>query len=161
MAKLRCKTTQLCISPPASPEQISSKDAPCSLRSKSKLKLSNTPLVQLDLGQPVQVIIPTLLPSLKRKKVVLRESMGAMIILGRLRDNKEDSESSDIDDSVVQFVREREVDPIVQQQLIVVIRNTWAIPGSREIFEKGIVSKSSGIGRRSIITERSVVEADL
>ncbi|KAK6793584.1 hypothetical protein RDI58_007037 [Solanum bulbocastanum] len=58
------------------------------------------------------------------------------------RDTQKYSDPSNIDDSVVLFVREGEADPVVQQQLIDIIRNTWEIPRSRNIFEKEIASKS-------------------
>ncbi|KAK6776069.1 hypothetical protein RDI58_027070 [Solanum bulbocastanum] len=66
------------------------------------------------------------------------------------RDNQEDIDASNSNDTIVQFVQEREFDQVFQHQLIEVIRNMWAIPGSRTIFESGILSKSSGIGWRRL-----------
>ncbi|KAH0715133.1 hypothetical protein KY284_008038 [Solanum tuberosum] len=76
-------------------------------------------------------------------------------------DNQEDIDAFDSNDTIVQFVQKRESDQVFQHQLIEVIHNTWAIPGSRTIFESGILSKSSGIGRRSIVPKNRIVEVDL
>ncbi|KAG5598917.1 hypothetical protein H5410_030287 [Solanum commersonii] len=70
------------------------------------------------------------------------------------RDSQEDIDASDSGATVTKFVRERESNPVVQQQLIKVIHNTWVIPGSRTIFESGALSKFARIGRRPIIPEK-------
>ncbi|KAH0672812.1 hypothetical protein KY284_023899 [Solanum tuberosum] len=61
------------------------------------------------------------------------------------RDNQENSDSSEPNETLVQFIRQIEADLVMQQHLIDVFRRMWAIPGSREIYDNGILSKSGGI----------------
>ncbi|KAH0754771.1 hypothetical protein KY290_025041 [Solanum tuberosum] len=65
------------------------------------------------------------------------------------RDNQENSDSSEPNETLVQFIRQIEADLVMQQHLIDVFRRMWAIPGSREIYDNGILSKSGGIDGNS------------
>uniref|UniRef100_M1DZK6 Uncharacterized protein n=1 Tax=Solanum tuberosum TaxID=4113 RepID=M1DZK6_SOLTU len=73
------------------------------------------------------------------------------------RDCAEDNDNSDSDDIVENFFREGEVNLVVQQHLIDVILNTWAIHDSRAIFDSSISTKSSGIGKRPMVPESRIV----
>ncbi|KAH0685546.1 hypothetical protein KY290_017032 [Solanum tuberosum] len=159
MAKPRHKTTQLHVTPLASPEQSSSDEAHSSLGvhiARAVYHHNTTPSQSEEEEGGSE--------SEKGSDGTSRASVDdppTIKIEEEKRDTQEYSDTSNTDDSVVLLVREREADLVVQQQLIDIIQNTWAIRGSRKIFEKGIVSKSSVIGRRPIVPKSRVVEVDL
>ncbi|KAH0705765.1 hypothetical protein KY285_010298 [Solanum tuberosum] len=77
------------------------------------------------------------------------------------KDSQKDSDASESDETLVQFVRQRKADPVMQQYLIDVFGRMWSVPRSRDTFDNGILSKSGGIGARAIIPESRVVEVDV
>ncbi|KAH0681201.1 hypothetical protein KY284_022286 [Solanum tuberosum] len=65
------------------------------------------------------------------------------------------------DDTMVLYVSINEVDPAKRQQLIDCFPFMWTVNRSEEFFNNGIVNKSGGFKKRSIMHETRVVVADI